>query len=70
MKTEFIINLIQQLYCSGVSRSQIAFEFGVSVETVRRYSLGQIPAAKQNRFIEYVKREHREVFDYVELQKN
>ncbi len=55
MNTEFIIDLIQQLYCNGVTRTELAFGFGVSVETIRRYSLGMIPAKKQNAFINYVK---------------
>ncbi len=65
MKTEYIINLIQQLYCAGVTRTELAYGFGVSVETIRRYSLGLIPLRKQNAFINFIKTNYKEVFDNV-----
>lgn len=66
MRKEYIINLIQQLYCNGVSREQIAVGFGVSVSTIRRYSQGLIPDNKEQTFINFVKQNYKEVFEYVE----
>ena len=65
MKTEMIINLIQQLYCNGISRAELAYKYGVSIETIRRYSIGKIPANKQTRFIDFVKTNYKEIYDYV-----
>lgn len=69
MRKEYIINLIQQLYCNGVSREQIAVGFGVSVSTIRRYSQGQIPDNKEQTFINFVRQNYKEVFEYVEENK-
>lgn len=66
MKKELIINLIQQLYCNGITRTQIAAGFGVGPETIRRYSLGKIPEKKEDAFINFVRQNYREVYEYVE----
>lgn len=66
MKKELIINLIQQLYCNGITRTQIAAAFNVCPETIRRYSLGKIPEKKEDAFINFVRQNYREVYEYVE----
>ena len=62
---ETIINLIQQLQIAGYSKETIAAGFHCSVQTIRRYEVGLIPASKQARFIYYVKQNYKEVYDYV-----
>ena len=61
----FIVDLIGELRKSGVRYEDMAADLYISERTIRNYAKGKIPQGKRQYFINYVKQNYREVFDYV-----
>lgn len=59
---ERIVNYITALQYNGVSVEEIAYKFGVSKQTIYNYKCGRVPRTKQQRFIDFVRDNYREVY--------